>query len=161
MRHVYKYTYKKNILVEKVYKNYNEDGKLSSSYDYRYKNDKIESMIHMFYNNGKVTSKEIEKYTYKGKDIYSTFISTVGENSDVTRCEVKLRRDKAENPIYLWQKNYTNDKLVNTITYKNELYTSGAAKGCLKKSTHYRDGKLDEIWTYNVKKIKVKVLKEK
>ncbi|MCR5736247.1 MAG: hypothetical protein K6G64_01190 [Eubacterium sp.] len=154
--------YKKNVLIKEVFKNYNENGKLSHTMEKNYnKNGKFVSLIVTNYSDGKVFSKKTDKFRYEGKDIYQTAIETSSYTKDVRRNELKYRYDKAYNLINLWQKSYVNDELKNTITYQNEFYTSGEAKGCLKKSTSYQDGELVDVWMYTVKKIKVKVLKKK
>ena len=154
-----KNTYKKNVLTKSVSKSYNEEGYLSSKTESIYKKGKLLQEKHTMYEDGDFNSSWIHDYTYKGKYTYDTETFTSCYDDEVAKTVTKFKYDKGENRVKSWTKIYDNDNLTSTITYKNELYTSGKVKGFLKKEEGYRDGKLESRTTYKFKRIKVKVKK--
>ncbi|MCR5703566.1 MAG: hypothetical protein K6G85_02995 [Eubacterium sp.] len=154
-----KKTYKKNVLTKEVRKSYTEEGYLSNKTESIYKKGKLLQEKHTMYEDGDFNSSWIHDYTYKGKYTYDTETFTSCYDDEVAKTVTKFKYDKGENRVKAWTKIYDNDNLTSTITYKNELYTSGKVKGFLKKEEGYREGKLESRTTYKFKRIKVKVKK--
>ena len=108
------------------------------------------------YEDGDFNTSYVDTYSYKGKYVTLTQETKSVYDDDVIKTVDKYKVDKAGNNIYSWSKEYINNELKDDITYKNELYTSGKVKGCLKKKTVYRNGKLERQSTYKIKRFTIK-----